>query len=89
MYLLKVQNSFGFLVIYVVKMVVKVDERLSGEFFYKISMIFDIVYDKFINVKIKEVTESLALVMFGKQDFNVIIVLDIQFGFVVYFWINN
>lgn len=65
MYLLKVQNSFGFLVIYVVKMVVKVDERLSGEFFYKISMIFDIVYDKFINVKIKEVTESLALVMFG------------------------
>lgn len=66
MYLLKVQNSFGFLVIYVVKMVVKVDERLSGEFFYKISMIFDIVYDKFINVKIKEVTESLALVMFGK-----------------------
>lgn len=66
MYLLKVQNSFGFLVIYVVKMVVKVDERLSGEFFYKISMIFDIVYDKFINVKIKEVMESLALVMFGK-----------------------
>lgn len=66
MYLLKVQNSFGFLVIYVVKMVVKVDERLSGEFFYKISMIFEIVYDKFINVKIKEVTESLALVMFGK-----------------------
>lgn len=65
MYLLKVQNSFGFLVIYVVKMVVKVDERLSGEFFYKISMIFEIVYDKFINVKIKEVTESLALVMFG------------------------
>lgn len=65
MYLLKVQNSFGFLVIYVVKMVVKVDERLSGEFFYKISMIFDIVFDKFINVKIKEVTESLALVMFG------------------------
>lgn len=46
-------------------MVVKVDECLSGEFFYKISMIFDIVYDKFINVKIKEVTESLALVMFG------------------------
>lgn len=65
MYFLKVQNNFGFLVIYVVKMVVKVDERLSGEFFYKISMIFDIVYDKFINVKIKEVTESLALVMFG------------------------
>lgn len=65
MYFLKVQNNFGFLVIYVVKMVVKVDERLSGEFFYKISMIFDIVYDKFINVKIKEVTESLVLVMFG------------------------
>lgn len=65
MYFLKVQNNFGFLVIYVVKMVVKVDERLSGEFFYKISMIFDIVYDKFINVKIKEVMESLVLVMFG------------------------
>lgn len=65
MYFLKVQNNFGFLVIYVVKMVVKVDERLSGEFFYKISMIFDIVYDKFINVKIKEVIESLVLVMFG------------------------
>lgn len=70
-------------------MVVKADERLSGEPSHKISMTFDTAYDKFTNAKIKEVTESLALVMFGTQDPNAITVLDIQPGSVVYSWTNN
>lgn len=89
MYSLKAQNNFGLLATYVVKMVVKADERLSGEPSHKISMTFDTAYDKFTNAKIKEVTESLALVMFGTQDPNAITVLDIQPGSVVYSWTNN